>query len=380
MKIAVTSTFLGHMARGVETWARDMAAELHRRGADVTLFKGGGPAELDYERQVRCANHQSPIWAKVTRLTRRGGWRFGLADPYSLQHVTFARAVIPELRKGRFDIVHMQDPLVARTLQRARRRGRHNARVILGHGTEEPFEFLNELDHVQELAPYYLELDRQKGLAPDRRWFALPNFVDCRKYSPGDLVAARKKFDIPVDRFVVLDVAAIKSTHKRVDWLAQEMALLRKTHPQVLVVVAGASTPQTEEVVRVSKQALGDNLRLLTDLSHHAMPDLYRAANVFAHAALTEMMPIALLETLATGVPIVAHTFPIFEWILGAGGITVDLTRHGNMATALGTLIDQPSKLAELSTAARSQVLANFETTRVVDQILQMYQRVLEPS
>jgi glycosyltransferase involved in cell wall biosynthesis len=109
------------------------------------------------------------------------------------------------------------------------------------------------------------------------------------------------------------------------------------------------------------------------------MPELYRTANVFAHGALTEMMPIALLETLASGVPIVANTFPIFEWILGKGGITVDLTKHGGMASTLGSLIDQPARLAELSKAARAQVLANFETTRVVDQLLDMYRRVLEP-
>jgi hypothetical protein len=41
LKIAVVSSGLGHVARGIETWADDLAAALYKRGVDVTLFKGG---------------------------------------------------------------------------------------------------------------------------------------------------------------------------------------------------------------------------------------------------------------------------------------------------------------------------------------------------
>ena len=79
-----------------------------------------------------------------------------------------------------------------------------------------------QFEHVQELAPYYLEMDRKKGLPADKKWFAIPNFVDCEAYTPGDRLAARRKFGIPEDRFVVFDAAALKLTHKRIDWLANE--------------------------------------------------------------------------------------------------------------------------------------------------------------
>ena len=40
MRIAIASSGLGHVARGIETWALDTAAALAARGVDVTLFGG----------------------------------------------------------------------------------------------------------------------------------------------------------------------------------------------------------------------------------------------------------------------------------------------------------------------------------------------------
>lgn len=41
MRIAVVSSGLGHVARGVEAWALDTAKALHERGVDVVLFGAG---------------------------------------------------------------------------------------------------------------------------------------------------------------------------------------------------------------------------------------------------------------------------------------------------------------------------------------------------
>jgi hypothetical protein len=41
MKIAIASSGLGHVTRGIETWADDLGTALHRCGVNVTLFKGG---------------------------------------------------------------------------------------------------------------------------------------------------------------------------------------------------------------------------------------------------------------------------------------------------------------------------------------------------
>ena len=232
MKIAVASAFLGHVLRGVESWAQDLSAELHRRGMDVTLFQGGGPSDVSYARHIRCPDHTDPFWKQVTRFTRHGLWRYGLGSPLHLQQVVFGRRVARELRRVGLTSSIPRTPVPRWSWKGRGRAGHHSAKVILANGTEEPFEFLNQFEHVQELAPYYLDMDRKNGLSPDREWFSIPNFVDGDVYAPGDQAQARQKFGIPRDRFVVFDAAALKLTHKRLDWLAKEVAIAAKSIPK----------------------------------------------------------------------------------------------------------------------------------------------------
>lgn len=378
MKIAIASAFLGHVLRGVESWAQDLCAELHRRGMAVTLFHGAGPLDVSYARHIPCPDHTDPFWKHVTRFTRHGLWRYGLGSPLHLQQVVFARRVVRELHQGRFDIVHTQDAGTALILERARRAGRHPAKVILANGTEEPFEFLSQFECVQELAPYYLELDRKRGLSPDREWFSIPNFVDCDVYAPGDQAQARQKFGIPRDRFVVFDVAALKLTHKRLDWLAKEVAIARQRHPEVMLIVAGATTPETPQVEHAIRKYLGEDAWILKNIPRQNMPDLYRTADMFAHAALTEMFAIVLLEAAASGLALSGHKFPVIEWVIGAGGICVDMEVPGDLARSIIESCDNPLLRAQRGSNARHLVVERFDRVRVVDQIVDMYEAVLK--
>lgn len=377
MKIAVASAFLGHVLRGVESWAQDLAAELHRRGADVTLFQGGGPSDVPYARPIRCPDHTDPFWGFVTRFTQHGLWRYGLGSPLHLQQVVFARHVARELHRDKFDVVHTQDPGTALILERARRKGQHGAKVILANGTEEPLEFLLQFEHVQELAPYYLDLDRQKGLPADKQWFAIPNFVDCDVYAPGDRLAARQKFGIPSDRFVVFDVAALKLTHKRIDWLAKEVAIARQKHPDIMLIIAGATTPETPQVEKAVRGFLGEDAWILKNIPRKDLPDLYRAADLFVHAALTEMFAIVLLEAGASGIPMRGHKFPVIEWVIGAGGACLDMEMPGELALSIIESYENPAIRAGRGQSARTSIKDRFETSIVVDQILAMYEAIL---
>jgi 1,2-diacylglycerol 3-alpha-glucosyltransferase len=378
MKIAIASAFLGKVMRGCESWSQDLAAELHRRGKDVTLFQGGGPSDVSYAQYIPCPDHTNPFWKHVTRFTRHGGWRFGLGSPLHLQQVVFARRVARELREGKFDIIHTQDAGTALVLEKARRKGEHPAKVILGNGTEEPMEFLLQFEHVQELAPHYIELDRQKGLPADRQWFSIPNFVDTTVYAPGDRAAARAKFGIPQNRFVIFDAAALKLTHKRIDWLAKEIAIARQKHPEIMLILAGASTSETPQVEAAVRKFLGEDAWILKDIPRRDMPDLYRAADLFAHAALTEMFAIVLLEAGASGLPLRGHKFPVIEWVIGDGGVCLDMEQPGELALSIIESYENPDIRARRGKNARKSVVERFDINNVVDQIIAMYGAVLE--
>jgi glycosyltransferase involved in cell wall biosynthesis len=154
---------------------------------------------------------------------------------------------------------------------------------------------------------------------------------------------------IPGDAFVIGCVAAVKKDHKRIDYLIREFHKWTVDSRQLTVdgrqsvgqnrsdcddllstvyrppftgflLIVGARTNETDELITLAESLSPGRYRILTDCSRSQMPDLYRAMDVFVLTSLFEMMPIAVLEALASGVPCVVNQHPVLEWMVGKGG------------------------------------------------------------
>jgi glycosyltransferase involved in cell wall biosynthesis len=366
LRIAVASCGLGHVARGIEAWAADLAAALHARHENVTLFKGGGVAQLPYEQVLPCwQRDRSPVtqWWFPTRRA----WRWGYGSPYMAEQTTFSRALIRHLKQHHYDILHVQDPHVALNVQSAKLK----TKVILAHGTEEPLNFITKIDYLQHLAPWHLDQAKAADVWKPE-WTAIPNFIDTKLYEPGSSPSLRQELSIPLDAKVFLTAAAIKRNHKRVDYLIDEYARLKNPHHYYII--AGGREAETDEVLAMGKAKLGERVRFLVNHPRARMPELYRAADVFVLGSLFEMMPIALVEACASGRPCVTHEHSVMQWMTGPGGVSVDMSQPGALATIL------ESDLSTLGPLARAHCVANFSTDAVVDRIVDYYCRVARGS
>jgi glycosyltransferase involved in cell wall biosynthesis len=370
-RVAILSSGLGHVSRGIETWAATLAAELHQRGLDITLFKGGGRAELPYERVVRCSQRDSWLTRTVVRYRPICCWRLGMYTPYEFEQTTFGLSILPRLICGGFDVVHLQDPQLAYILEKTR--SLHRAKVILGHGTEELSSFLRQFSHIQELSPFYL--NRHGDLA-NKKWFAIPNFVDSNRFSPGDRQAARRELGIPEDRYVVFSPAALNRSKKRLDWLAQEFQRAQLSNG--LLVIAGAREPETDSLLTELRSRLNeDQLMVLENVPRDRMPLLYQAADLLTLCSLQEVQAISLLEGMACGLPCITHPWGSCTWTVGDGGSFVDMEVEGALGREL-QLYQSVELRRERGQLARQRVEAVFSRAAVVNQILEMYSSVLD--
>lgn len=380
LRIAIASSGLGHVFRGIEGWAQDLAAALHDRGEDVTLFKGGGTAELPYEHVLKCLKRDDDATNRLHRwLPKRVVWRAGLGSVYGIEQISFGLSLLGQLRAGRFDLLHVQDPQLAQFVQRAKRLGLVRTKVILAHGTNEPVNFLNRIEFLQHLAPWHLEEVRKAG-AWRPTWSAIPNFIDTSVFRPGRNNAMRDELGISRDAIVVLSVAAIKKDHKRIDYLLAEFARLIESYPDIPahLIVAGGAEAETDELVELGRKTLGNRFTPLVRFPRHRMPELYRAADVFTLCSLREMMPIALVEGTASGIPCLVHNHPILRWIAGSGEQAVlDLSTPGALADALRDLCCDADRRAALGRLSRRHCEANFGRDSVVSQILDYYGQVM---
>lgn len=390
LKIAIASSGLGHIRRGVETWAYDVGRALRRRGLDATTFQGskpvapdGTPVDVSPNVVVPCLKRFYPLTERLARiLNPLRGWRWGLGNSYQLEQTTFALNLWPRIGRTH-DILHVQDPQVALVFERLRRLGLSRPRVILGHGTEEDPAFLQQLTYLQHLAPNYL--DEWEPHRPKRQMsFAVPNFVDTDRFQPAaneeEKRALRRAAGVPEDALLILSVGALKKHHKRVDYLIREFSAWRQaqapaTAARAKLMVLGAREDETPDLMQLRAELDPEAITLIENAPRERVLDLLKAADIFTLGSLHEMMPIALLEAIACGLPVACNADPTLLWMVGDAGRLHDISQPGGLAAQFSLLADCDVR-ADFARAARSRAETLFSEKSVVDQILAMYAAV----
>jgi hypothetical protein len=171
-RIAVASSGVAHVKRGIETWAVDLTRALRDRGMDACLFQGSGEAN-EHRVTVPCMPRGSKWNERLARQAPGFFWRLGMKSPYEIEQTTFALRLLLSRGAHGFDILHTQDPHLARILDTFHRRGLFPPRVLLAHGTEEPPEYLAGFSYLQHLAPQHAE-EIATFQKPGTKWFVGP--------------------------------------------------------------------------------------------------------------------------------------------------------------------------------------------------------------
>jgi glycosyltransferase involved in cell wall biosynthesis len=378
-KIAIASSGLGHVARGVESWANDLAVGLHRAGAQVSLFQAGGSDSEPWRHTISCWRRFDPRTRQLAAITRKlGGWRYFCGSEYEIEQTTFCFPLWRAVHKD-YDILHVQDYKIARVFDALYRKGWSRPRVIFGNGTEESDADLQKLLYLQHLAPHYQKLWEPKRPS-GQLCFAIPNFIDTGLFRPGDRAAARSAWKLPQDALMVLCVAALKKHHKRCDYVIREFDAFRQTLSQpAVLVMAGAWENETPELLALATSLLQDSVRVLQSVERAKLPALYQAADIFTIGSLHEMMPIAVLEALASGLPLTCNRTPVFEWIGGPSAAPEDISQPGGLVRQWRRLLD-PAVRAQCSAAARIHAENTFSEAVVVKQTVNMYAAVMQDS
>jgi glycosyltransferase involved in cell wall biosynthesis len=372
LRIAIACSGLGHVQRGIESWAADLALALQRSGANVTLFGGGR----------RDGANALPTWRRTGRtaialaggLRHLGGWRYGMGSPYDVEQSSFALSLWWRIRRE-FDILHVQDPMIATWLDRAHRAGVSRPKVIYANGTGEGASVMRQFAFLQLLTRAAADAWTPQQPA-GQSVFMIPNFIDTARFHPGDQAAARARFGLPPGQTIILCCAAIRRFHKRIDVLLRGFAdLCRQREIGAMLVIAGGREPDTDSLIAEGSALLGPRVRFLPDLPRDSMPDLYRCADAFVLTSLQEMFGIVLLEALATGLPVLCNDTADFRAIVGPGGLFADLVVQAGVTAGLSDLL-HPDVRAKRAQAGRAHVEQHYSEAAVTGAITAMYHSV----
>jgi glycosyltransferase involved in cell wall biosynthesis len=369
-RIAIACSGLGRIRRGNEVWAQTVAEGLHASHARVELL-GGGPLP-----DARCPYTRMWNVPRESRMVR--GWLSG-HHRYLMEQLTATTWLRRYVRTSGCDIIHLADPDMA--LQIHKRTRGTALKVVFKDGQFQGPHFCSRFQYVQALAPYYVDLARQQGI-DTRGWFVIPHLVNVHRFTPLADQAVPKRLGLrdglPVDTMVVLAVGDFApASNKRLHWIVQEFARLTQHTNACLFLAGQASKSEFKQLHNDTKRVLGDRARLFCNLQADEMLRLYQAADALVHASLREPFGIVFLEAMACGLPIVAHRFPVTEWVIGDAGKVIDMEAPGELASVLALWSKSPDLRRTIGERARRRAIATFAEEGVIPLYREMYGRIM---
>jgi D-inositol-3-phosphate glycosyltransferase len=206
--------------------------------------------------------------------------------------------------------------------------------------------------------------------------------VDLDRFRPGRRGAARRRFGLPPDAYVVAFVGRIQPL-KAPDVLLRAAADLRARDPGIgrnlfVAVCGGPSGSGLERPAALMELAaelgISDTVRFLPPQPGDALADLYRAADLVAVPSHNESFGLVALEAQACGTPVVAAAVGGLVTAVrdGISGVLVDGHNPADWARVVGSLLGAPGQRRKLARGALEHA-RNFSWSRTASGLLAVY-------
>lgn len=218
-------------------------------------------------------------------------------------------------------------------------------------------------------------LELLRAAAPDVAWKAsvLHLGIPVRDIS----IRSQKK-----DRLTVLCPARLIEV-KGHRYLLEAVAALGKSGVDVELWLAGDGDGRRHIERQIRDLHIDNRVRLLGQMAHDALLWLYQDGQVDVVVLPSidlgnghhEGIPVALMEAMAHGVPVIGTgTGGIPELIGGGAGILIPPSDSQALARALAELATNPERRTSLGRAGHARVRHSFEITRMVDALVRKFE------
>lgn len=221
--------------------------------------------------------------------------------------------------------------------------------------------------HVVAVSRLTEEFLRTRYHVPRRRLTVIPNGVDTSLFSPGDGELAKP---------TIVCVARL-SLYKDQATLVAALGQPGLAGTGVRLVLVG---PPDDRAYAASLRRLAadlqvqDRLEIAGLMDFARLPDLYRSATVVAAPSRAEGMPLALLEAMSCGRPVVASAIPQHLEVGPDAGVTfVPPGDAGKMAAAIAALLDDTSARVRAGIAARRTAVERYSWDAVAERFERLY-------
>lgn len=306
MRVGIFTNAYRPLVSGVVNSIDLIRKGLLRRGHKVFLF---APEYRGYREE------HSGVWRfRSLSLTRRVD--FPLPIPFS----TRIFRLIPRLR---LDVIHTHHPFLLGNV------GVYFARKL---GLPVVYTFHTQLEQYAHYVPlhqdfvrfmarnsvadYMRKVDRVICPSPsvralldeygvERPVHVLENAVDTSAFRNAEGEALRRRLGIAPGRVVCLYAGRL-GREKNLAFLLRAFSAVHRKDPRAMLMLVGDG-PERESLQALARElGLAEQVLFAGRIDYRRIPQYYAAADLFVMTSVTEVKPLAILEAMASGLPVVA--------------------------------------------------------------------------
>jgi glycosyltransferase involved in cell wall biosynthesis len=207
------------------------------------------------------------------------------------------------------------------------------------------------------------------------------NGVDINKFQPA-VHKRRVKVELGFnpDDLAIVSVGRLYA-RKGLFTLIESVPAVVKCFPNAKFIISGKgqSDEMRKLIIHAEKLGVKDNIIFTGYYPDKKLPKLYQAADVFAFSTFYEHHPFAVLEAMATGLPVVTTTVGGIPETIDSGrnGFLVEPFNQRQFADRILYLLEHPAEAAEMGSKARKTVEERFDWRIVVKDAMKVYDEAL---
>lgn len=192
-------------------------------------------------------------------------------------------------------------------------------------------------------------------------------------FVPNSRILSRQKLDLPHDKKIILfagNLIKVKGIITLVDAIID-----LKDQPDFHTIIVGKGEDENLLMEKIINENLQDRIIVTGWLPPEKLSDFYRASDVFVLPSFIEGHSVAILEAMASGIPVIATEVGGNSETIedGVNGFLVPVGNHHYLATKILELLRSEVLWNHLSKNAREKFSSKFSKKRQMEEYLNLY-------
>lgn len=203
----------------------------------------------------------------------------------------------------------------------------------------------------------------------------VPNIIDLSRFSAKEnAMQALQQNDI-IKLLVARNLEAIYDNAT----VIRAFKLILEKIPSAQLTIAGSGYEEKDLKNLVNELNIKDSVTFTGRVDNQDMPTLYQNSDIMLNASLVDNMPIAILEALACGVPVVSTDAGGIPYLVehGKTALLVPKKDPSAMAEAVLSLLNDESRMKQIRNNGLESI-QQYTWPNVKDNLLSVYEAVIK--